>query len=232
MSRTALVLCHIHFEDLGTFESVLAEAGYDVRYRDACVDDLAAVDPLEAGLLIVLGGPVGVYETSAYPFLADEIRFLEARLAGNLPTFGVCLGAQLIATALGAQVRPTGVKEIGFAPLALTKEGREGPLRHLGDVPVLHWHGDMFDTPQGAKRLAATGLCANQAFSVGRNVLGVQFHPEVDAGRAFERWLVGHASELSGAGIDPRELRSQAEAHGEALARAGRTMFAEWLSGL
>jgi GMP synthase (glutamine-hydrolysing) len=230
MSKIALAVRHIHFEDLGTFEGVLEEAGYETRYCDACIDDLVALDPLEPDLVIVLGGPVGTYETSAYPFLSDEISLLEKRLAGDRPTFGICLGAQLIATALGAQVKPTGIKEIGFAALSLNDAGQEGPLGQLANIPVLHWHGDMFDIPNGAMRLAATALCANQAFSVGRNIMGVQFHPEVDAGRAFERWLVGHASELSGAGIDPRELRLQAEKHCEALRRAGRAMFGDWLS--
>jgi GMP synthase (glutamine-hydrolysing) len=102
-------------------------------------------------------------------------------------TFGICLGAQLIATTLGAQVRPGSGKEIGFAPLSLTDEGRQGPLRHLADIPVLHWQGDMFDIPDGAVGLASTEPCANQAFSVGRNIMGVQFHPEAEAGRTFER---------------------------------------------
>lgn len=232
MPKDAFVLRHVHFEDLGTFGPVLAEAGYGVRYLDIGVDDPRAFDPVEADLVVVLGGPIGAYETEAYPFLAGEIHLIEARLAAGRPTFGICLGAQLMAVALGAAVRPTGTKEIGFSPLFLTTEGEAGPLRHLRGASVLHWHGDMFDIPRDAVRLAGTPPCANQAFSLGPNVMGVQFHPEADVASGFERWLVGHACELAGAGIDPRALREGAARHGAALRDAGRAMFAEWLQGL
>ena len=133
-----------------------------------------------------------------------------------------------MARALGARVYPLGVKEIGFGPLQLSKEGRESPLAALGDTPVLHWHGDQFDIPAGASRLAGTSIGQNQAFSLGSAVLGLQFHLEADT-RSIERWLVGHACELAQAGIDPRTLRSQAEAVQERLADASDTVFRAWL---
>lgn len=232
MPKTAIAIRHVHFEDLGAFEGALTAAGYRVRYCDIGLNDLPMLDAVEADLVIVLGGPIGVYETDSYPFLSEEIDLLKVRLAGNRPTFGICLGAQLIAAALGAEVGPNGVKEIGFSPLTLTGEGEAGPLRHLADIPVLHWHGDMFEIPVGAVRLAETPLCRNQAFAIGPNVLGVQFHPEADAAAGFERWLIGHACELAGAKIDARRLRRDAEACGAALREAGRAMFSEWLKGL
>lgn len=230
--KTALAIRHVYFEDLGTFETVLAEAGWRLRYHDVGVEDLSALDPLEHDLLVVLGGPIGVYETDAYPFLVEEKRLLATRLAADKPTFGICLGAQLIAAALGATVAPTGVKEIGFAELLLTEAGRSGPLRHLAGVSVLHWHGDAFAIPDGAVLLASTEACANQAFARGPNVMGLQFHPEADASRGLERWLIGHAAELAAAGIDPRGVRADAARIGPLLAAAARAMFAEWLQGL
>ncbi len=232
MLKTAVALRHVAFEDLGSFEAVLAAAGYRVHYHDIGVHELWTLEPVTTELVIVLGGPIGVYETETYPFLAEELDFLRARLEADRPTFGICLGAQLIAAALGAVVSPSGVKEIGFSPLTLTSSGEACVLRHLKDVQVLHWHGDMFEIPEGGDRLAETAVCANQAFAFGRNVMGVQFHPEVDATSGFERWLIGHAAELAGAGIDPRDLRADVARHGSRLRDAGRAMFGEWLKGL
>ncbi|MGW9330269.1 glutamine amidotransferase [Bosea sp. NPDC055594] len=230
--KTAIVIRHLDFEDLGTFEAVLTARGYRSHYYDLDVNELWTLDPLLPELLVVLGGPVGVYEDETYPFLKQERRLLAARLASNLPTLGICLGAQQIAATLGAKVAPSGVKEIGFSELTLTAAGRAGPLRHLDGVPVLHWHGDAFEIPEGADNLAATPLCATQGFALGRNVLGLQFHPEVNACAGIERWLVGHAVELAAAGIAPRNLRADAEHFGPALREAARQMLADWLEGL
>lgn len=202
-----------------------------VHYYNVGVQELWTLDPLLPDILIVLGGPVGVYETTMYPFLIEEREIIEKRLAANLPTLGICLGAQQIATALKANVAPIGVKEIGFSELTLTEAGRAGPLRHLEGVSVLHWHGDAFDIPAGAENLARTPLCARQAFALGPNVLGLQFHPEVDAPAGIERWLIGHASELASAGVDPQALREAAVSFGPALRDASRRMLAEWLEG-
>lgn len=232
MLKTIVALRHVHFEDLGTFEAVLTSAGFTVHYHDIGVHEPWTLDPLAPELLVVLGGPVSAFDYEAYAFLHDELSLLEARLKAKRPTIGICLGAQLIALALGANVRPAGTKEIGFGPVVLTEQGWAGPLRHLADVPVLHWHGDMFDIPDGAARLAETPICRNQAFALGRNIMGVQFHPEADASAGFERWLVGHAVELARAGIDPRRLREDAHRFGPCLRDAGRAMFTNWLQGL
>jgi GMP synthase (glutamine-hydrolysing) len=232
MRKTTIAIRHIHFEDLGTFESMLTDAGYGIQYYDTGVHDLGTLDPVKPDLIIVLGGPVGVYETEAYPFLAEERALLEVRLAANRPILGICLGAQQIAAALGASVAPCGIKEIGFSEISLTDAGRDTPLRHLAGVSVLHWHGDSFAIPEGAERLAETPLCRNQAFALGANVLGVQFHPEADACGGLERWLIGHAVELAAAGINPRVLREDAARVGPALREAAHTMLVEWLDRL
>ena len=232
MPGTAVALRHLAFEDLGSFRTVLEAAGYEIRYHDIGVDALGGLEAVGRDMVIVLGGPIGVYESDRYPFLTEELHFLRARLAANRPTLGICLGAQLMAAALGAEVAPTGAREIGFSPLTLTPAGMAGPLRHLADVPVLHWHGDMFGVPARGERLAATADCANQAFAVRRNILGVQFHPEADVSAGFERWLIGHACELAAAGVDPRHLRGEAARVGPALRDAGGKMLSEWLAGL
>lgn len=229
--KNAVAIRHVSFEDLGIFEAPLREAGYQIYYLDAGLHDFKAVDPLAADLLFVLGAPVGVYETDLYPFLDDEMAILKARIAAKRPTFGICLGAQLIAAAMEAAVYPSGGKEIGFAPVTLTPAGHQSALRHLSGVPVLHWHGDTFDLPDASAHLAGTRLCPNQAFAFGRNIMALQFHLEADT-RRIERWLVGHACELAGAGIDPRTLRLEAGKYGPRLQDAALKVFAEWLEGL
>lgn len=231
MSRSALVFRHIAFEDLGSFAEPLAAAGYQITYFDPSVESLAGIDPTAVDLLIVLGGPIGVHEGSIYPFLAAESAFIGARLAEKRPTLGVCLGAQLMAHALGATVAPMGVKEIGWSPLTLTPEGQASPLKALNGVPVLHWHGDAFALPPGATRLAETAICAQQAFALGPTILAFQCHPEGWA-RGFERWLVGHAGELAAAGIDVPALRADAIRFGPGATRAARKMLRDWLEAL
>lgn len=227
--KTAIALRHLHFEDLGTLEPLLVARGYAVRYLDAPIDDLYAVDMAAADLLVVLGGPIGAFDDHIYPFLRDELAVVLQWLASGRPLLGICLGAQLIARALGASVASMGVKEIGFAPLTLTQKGEGSPLAALGQTPVLHWHGDHFGIPYGATRLAGTQPCASQAFCIGRNVLALQCHLEANP-RQIERWLVGHACELAQAGIDVHALRSQAQALQSRLPQAAWAVFTAWLN--
>ena len=232
MTRPAsvTVVQHLAFEDLGSFAAPLLELGCEIQVVQVGVDDVGqAID--EAELLVVLGGPIGVYETERYPFLVDELGALERRLAARRPTLGICLGAQLIARALGAKVYPGGRKEIGWSELQLPQAGLQSPLQHLAGVPVLHWHGDTFDLPAGAELLASSAVYPHQAFRVGGNVLALQFHPEALT-RQFERWLIGHTGELASAGLDVPTLREQARQHGPLLERAGQAMLRAWLADL
>ena len=230
-----LAIRHVAFEDLGVLDAVLAERGCQVRYVEAPLGQLSEVDPMAADLVVVLGGPIGAYEEQAYPFLLDELRLLEKRLAAGRPTLGLCLGSQLMARALGARVYAGDHKEIGWSPLALTEDGVRSPLRHLGvddNGAVLHWHGDTFDLPDGAVRLASTPLYENQAFAYGPNALGLQFHPEVTA-RGLEAWFVGHAFEIGATpGVSAQQLRADTRQWAPVLERQGRLCMEQWLDQL
>src|SRR6185312_570956 len=204
--KTATALRHLLFEDVGAFAAPLAEAGYDLRYHEVGVDPWP---PAASDLLIVLGGPIGVYEKEIYPFL----------------------GAEKMAAALGARVYPGGRKEIGWAPVALTAAGAGSALAPLAHLPLLHWHGDSFDLPPAAVLLASTPLYRQQAFAIGRHALACQFHPEAD-GQGFERWLIGHAAELAAAKIPVAQLRADALRCGNAAGAAGRACLARWLAQL
>ena len=231
--KRALAIRHVAFEDLGILPPLLAARGFSPSYRDAGVDRLDDLRLAQQDLLIVLGGPIGAYEEDRYPFLTDELRVIGECLRNNVPVMGICLGAQLVARALGARVYPGSAKEIGIAPVALTASGRQSCLRHLEGAghQVLHWHGDTFDLPAGATRLASTAITPNQAFSVGTRVLALQFHLEADPAQ-LERWLIGHAAELSGAGIDVAALRAQCREQGPGMALAGAKVTQEWLAAI
>jgi GMP synthase (glutamine-hydrolysing) len=230
-SRTCLVVAHVAFEDLDLLAPIIAECGYEIRYLQAGVDRIDATEVKAPELLVVLGGPIGVYETDTYPFIRDEIAAIGARFETDKPILGICLGAQLMAAALGARVAPGPVKEIGWTPVTLTEAGKQSALATLATTPVLHWHGDNCELPAGCERLASTEHCPVQAFRRRPWQLALQFHLEVDAAR-FERWLIGHTVELSKAGLDPNALRMQARTQGAVTAQAGRAVFSSWLQSI
>jgi len=227
--KSAIAIRYVHFEDLGTFEQPLRQAGFDVHYIEAADGKLDEAKCLAADILFSLGGPIGAYEDDAYPMLKPILAMLERRIAADLPTVGICLGAQLLSRALGAHVYPGAGKEIGWSPIRLTEFGAASPLRNFGSTPVLHWHGDTFDLPHGGTLLASTERYANQAFSFGHKVLGLQFHPEVTA-RGLERWFIGHACEIAAtSGIDVPSLRAQSTRFASELEAASQKFLVEWL---
>ncbi len=231
----ARIVTHIAFEDAGTLAELLQQRGFSLQYHDACTQDWDLLAAEEPGLWVVLGGPIGVYEQHRYPFLSAEIAVLRRRLQALRPLLGICLGAQLMASALGAKVVPGGAgKELGWAPLSPGEDLARAPWFAplvADDLAVLHWHGDTWERPQGVLHLAATPQYQEQAFALGRHALALQFHPEVDA-RHLERWYVGHACELAAAGIDVAHLRRTGQRHAEALRLACRQALGAWLDQL
>lgn len=222
---------HVPFEDLGSFEDVFVERGMRVQYFDAPTDRWDDL-PSDAELVVVLGGPIGAYDDEQFPFLRRELTFVATRISEGRPTLGICLGAQLIARALGARVYPGAVKEIGWSTVRLSDAGRRSVLSYIEDTPVLHWHGDTFDLPEGARLLASTDLYQNQAFAFGSSVLALQFHPEVSAD-SLERWYVGHYVELSGVpNLSLATLRKDAVQYGPNLRTRSAKSLRAWLDGL
>lgn len=226
---TIYAIQHVAFEDLGAWEDVLYQHGFRVRYVEAGVEDLTRALQ-HPGLTIILGGPIGVGDVADFPFLAQEIELLTQRLAQNLPTLGICLGAQLIAHALGAKVYRGAVKEIGWSTLALSAVQGQ-PLSALEHIPVLHWHGDSFELPAQAEHLASSTLYSNQAFRVGNHILALQFHAEV-APEGLEKWLIGHQAELRQAEIDIPALRAAHQQYAPALVDASAQLFSQFLKQL
>lgn len=228
-TQTVDVIQHVAFEDLGHFGETLQTLGYAPRLWDAPLLQWERFDARQADLLVILGGPIGVNEQTAYPFLAAELAAVARRLEAGLPTLGICLGSQLIAHALGARVYPAREKEIGWQALRWTEAGKNSPLAELGDAPVLHWHGETFDLPAGAELLASTEVCPHQAFAVGKHCLALQFHPEVTAS-GLERWFVGHTHEIHHTpGLEVPRLRADTARHAAELRTRGARFLSRWL---
>ena len=230
--RQALVIRHVACEDLGTLAGVLQQRGLVVRYVEAGIDDLGQLNPLAPEVLIVLGGPIGVSQEQDYPFVTDELRVLERRLTADRPTLGICLGAQLMARALGAKVYAGPCKEIGWAPLQLSEAGRRSCLVQLAqrEAAVLHWHGDTFDVPAGATHLASTSVYDNQAFAWGTRGLALQCHAEVTA-RGLERWFIGHAHEIERTpGLSVGQLRQDTQCYAPRLQVRAACCWHAWLN--
>ncbi|MGF2040593.1 MAG: type 1 glutamine amidotransferase [Nostoc sp. CmiVER01] len=172
-------LQHVPFEGLASIEHWLTKKDHILSatkfYND---DSLPSVDDLD--WLIVMGGPMNVYEDDKYPWLTLEKYFIEEAIKKNKIVIGICLGSQLIADVLGSKVYKGQEKEIGWYPIQMTIEAQSYPV--FASLPanftVFHWHGDTFNLPPGAVRLASSEVCANQAFIYGDRVLGLQFHLE------------------------------------------------------
>ena len=188
--RKLLVLQHVPSEPLGVLDPLLRRAGFRIRYVNFARDPNAQVDVVRYDGLIVLGGPMNVDHVETFPHLLHEIEVIRGALHREIPTLGICLGAQLLAAALGARVHPNPVREIGWYPLRLSEAATHDPLfRHLdATTPVFQWHAYTFTEPRDAVHLASSESCANQAFRYRDFAYGLQFHLEVD-GPLIQRWL-------------------------------------------
>ncbi|AMV72434.1 type 1 glutamine amidotransferase [Desulfuromonas carbonis] len=190
------ILQHVPFEGIGSIAEWLAERGARVTTTRFFVDP-ALPSAHDLDLVIAMGGPMSVNDAADYPWLAAEKVFLRAAIEGGVAVLGVCLGAQLIASALGAAVYPNTHKEIGWYPV----RGCPGPadlFTFPASCKVLHWHGETFDLPQGAHLLASSEACHNQAFQLGDRVIGLQFHLE-STPESLDALLENGREELVGA---------------------------------
>ena len=220
--RRILVLQHVAHEILGTLNPLLKQAGFRMRYVNFGRDPGA--EPRLEGYegLIVLGGPMNVDQTDRHPHLRTEVELVQQALDRDIPVLGICLGAQLIARALGASVGPADQKEIGWYDVSVREPGRDDALLSNFDETerIFQWHGDTFDIPRGAEHLASSALCPNQAFRYGDKVYGLQFHLEVDPGM-IDRWLdlpANRAEMQTATGIaDPEEIRRESALHIERI---------------
>ncbi len=226
-----LVVRHVEHEHIGTLARVLEEARIPFRYADVFRGDPVPEDPGGIGGLIVMGGPMGVYEGDRYPFLLAEQRLIRRAAERGLPVVGICLGAQLIAGALGARVYPGERKEIGWYPVEVTDSSDDWtsvlPPSFLG----FHWHGDTFDLPLGSTRLFRSSLFENQGFRHGPNVLAIQFHFEITAGM-IDEWLQdpGCRAELDSIGVSPGTIRSQTRQSVAELESLSAKLFSRYFS--
>ncbi len=209
-----LVCQHVPFEILGTLNPLLKDAGFRIRYVNFGRDPGQQPDPAGYSGLVILGGPMSVNDTNNHPHLKTEVDLIRRALDRKMPVLGICLGAQLIAKALGAQVRRNDETEIGWYDVHKMPAAESDPLLlHLEPSErIFQWHSDAFDLPEGAVGLARSDGCENQAFRWGDNVYGLQFHLEVDE-HLIERWLrvPVHQEELRrlNGRIDPETIRHE-----------------------
>jgi GMP synthase (glutamine-hydrolysing) len=230
--KRALIIRHVPYEGVAGYRAPIEEAGYSIDRIDVSDPEFGSVDLREPDLLIMMGGPMGVYEQDVHPWIPCQLRRLKLRLDAERPTLGVCLGAQMIAAALGADVHMGPVKEIGFHPIALNDNGAGSPLRHIEDVPVLHWHGDTFTLPERVELLGSSTAYPHQAFRRNDHLLALQFHAEMGEDPRFEAWIESSPETLAHAGLCPNHLRAEHDRHGSTAVAAGRLMIEEWLSTL
>jgi GMP synthase (glutamine-hydrolysing) len=232
--RRMLVFQHVPHEILGTFDPLLREAGFRIRYVNFGRQGEARPDVGRNHGLVVLGGPMNCDEVDRYPHLQVEMEAIRVAIDRGLPVLGICLGGQLIARALGAKVTRADEREIGWYDVTPTPEGRQDPLfRHFaGTEKIFQWHGDTFAIPHGAVHLAASPGCANQAFRYGENVYALQFHLEVDE-PLIARWVhtpvMAREIECLGPGFDAARILSDTRRHIARSLDLGRRVFSDYI---
>jgi GMP synthase (glutamine-hydrolysing) len=232
LGSSLLVLQHIACEPPAAFEDELRSRGLDVT-RVELDEGEALPDRREFPAIVVMGGPMGAYDEAEHPWLVDEKRLLRDAVEADVPVWGVCLGAQLLASALGARVYRGEQPEVGLLPVELTSEAADDPVfgGAPSSFPTLQWHGDSFDLPEGATLLASSPAYPHQAFRVGRSY-GLQFHIEVPLELATE-WgdVPAYAQSLEstlGPGALDRLLADVAD-HADVTVPLARYLFGRWI---
>ncbi len=226
--KNVMVLQHAGSEGSGTLADALAAPQLPVRVVRGDLGEPIPGDLSATAALVVMGGPMGVYEHTRYPFLLDELRLVEAAVKAHLPVIGICLGSQLLAAALGARVHPGSRKEIGWYPVHLEPAASADTL--FADAPHqfegFHWHGDIFHLPEGATRLAHSDLTECQAFRYG-SAHGLLFHMEVTQA-SIAGMAQAFPEELAQAGGSPESLAAGTKRHLDRLQSIGAAVFRRW----
>lgn len=171
-------LQHVPFEDTGCIGPLLKEAGYSLTHT-RFFETTALPDPDDVDFLVIMGGPMSVNDVDAFPWLVDEKAFIRRCVDSGKPVLGICLGAQLMAAAMGGRVSPVREKEIGWYPVTAVGAEREDVFGFPARLNVFHWHGESFELPAGAVHLARSEACEHQAFQLGASAIGLQFHLEM-----------------------------------------------------
>ena len=232
--RKLLVFQHSAREPLGLLDPLLRRHGFRIRYVNFSREPEAKPDISRYNGLIVLGGPMNVDQADRFPHLTAEIAAIQEALERDIPVLGICLGAQLLAAALGANVRPHTVREIGWYPLHPTAAAQSDRLcRHFdGSQYVFQWHAYTFDLPPGAVHLASTPACPNQAFRYGDRAYGLQFHLEADE-RLIQKWLqvpeYRAEAEASGPGHQLEHIMRDTHGHAPHAGALSERVFREFL---
>jgi GMP synthase (glutamine-hydrolysing) len=233
MSRI-LVFQHVAHEVLGTLDPLLRASGIRIKYVN--FGRFPDAQPSLEGYrgLIILGGPMNVDQVDQHKHLITEINLIQEAVDRGLPVLGICLGAQLIAKALGSEVKKNREVEIGWYDVSPTEDGREDPLiSHFRNTErIFQWHGDTFSIPHRAVHLASSPLCSNQAFRYNGNVYGFQFHLEVDR-KMIERWLrVPHNREeieRTKGKVDPQNIRKETVLSIDRLEQLSKIVFGQFI---
>lgn len=225
--KKILVFRHVPHEDLGTLRPFLDSRKVLIEYCDLFKHSAVPENPSSYSLVISMGGPMNVDETERYPFLGGERLFLRKAIDSGTSVLGVCLGSQMIARALGARIYKGNQKEIGWFPIQLTDSCLSDPV--FGQTKerkpyVFHWHGDTFDIPKGAVRLASSHLYSNQAFRYNRNVYGFQFHIEMTPGM-IALWADQNKAELASIALSKDKLMSDTEKHMDSLTQMTEQLY-------
>ena len=219
-----VVLQHVPYEILGTMNPLFKQQGMRIKYVNFGRHPHAEPSLRRADALVILGGPMNVDMIEEHPYLQTEIKLIQRAMEKQIPILGICLGAQLVAKAAGARVSKNPQKEIGWYDVSLTEEGVKDPLLMVFNKTekIFQWHGDTFDLPKNSVHLASSAACSNQAFRIGDNIYGFQFHLEVDQ-PMIERWLnvPAHIEEMvaSEGKINPEKIRQETPLY---IARAER----------
>ena len=227
--KPVLVIQHARVEQPGIIGDALASAGYPVQPILPFDGQTIPQDTDEVQGLVIMGGPMGVYERDRYPYLQHELQLIEKVLEARKPILGICLGSQLLAAALGGEVRRGGQKELGWHRVSLSNESKLDRL--LAGIArafvALHWHGDVFALARGAINLASSDLTACQSFRYSENAYGFLFHMETTA-EILRGLVTTFEHELRQEGIDGSQVIRAATEYLPKLQQTGRTVFARW----